>query len=128
MLGDEPLWPASDFRSSATTTSPTRSPRLSSRAGRDAPSIRSRPGSRTFRAIPHRVEPVREVDGVLWINDSKSTNITSTEVAVASLDRPFVLLLGRAAQGRALRAARRATQGPLPECGGLRRGGSTRDA
>jgi len=51
-------------------------------------------GLRTFRAIPHRVEPVREVDGVLWINDSKSTNITSTEVAVAALDRRFVLLLG----------------------------------
>ena len=51
-------------------------------------------GLRTFRAIPHRVEPVREVDGVLWINDSKSTNITSTEVAVAALDRTFVLLLG----------------------------------
>jgi UDP-N-acetylmuramoylalanine--D-glutamate ligase len=40
------------------------------------------------------VEPVREVDGVLWINDSKSTNVTSTEVAVAALDRPYVLLLG----------------------------------
>ncbi|HEY9507727.1 MAG TPA: UDP-N-acetylmuramoyl-L-alanine--D-glutamate ligase [Gemmatimonadales bacterium] len=51
-------------------------------------------GLRTFEAIPHRVEPVREVDGVLWINDSKSTNVTSTEVAVAALDRPFVLLLG----------------------------------
>jgi UDP-N-acetylmuramoylalanine--D-glutamate ligase len=51
-------------------------------------------GLRSFRAIPHRVEPVREVDGVLWINDSKSTNIASTEVAVAALDRPFVLLLG----------------------------------
>ncbi len=51
-------------------------------------------GLRTFRAIPHRVEPVREVDGVLWINDSKSTNVTSTEVAITALDRPFVLLLG----------------------------------
>ena len=40
------------------------------------------------------MEPVREVNGVLWINDSKSTNVTSTEVAVAALDRPFVLLLG----------------------------------
>jgi len=48
----------------------------------------------TFRAIPHRVEPVREVGGVLWINDSKSTNVTSTAVAVAALERPFVLLLG----------------------------------
>jgi UDP-N-acetylmuramoylalanine--D-glutamate ligase len=49
---------------------------------------------RTFRAIPHRVEPVREVNGVLWINDSKSTNVTSTEIAVRAVDRPFVLLLG----------------------------------
>jgi UDP-N-acetylmuramoylalanine--D-glutamate ligase len=51
-------------------------------------------GLRSFRAIRHRVEPIREVNGVLWINDSKSTNITSTEVAVAALERPFVLLLG----------------------------------
>lgn len=51
-------------------------------------------GLRSFRAIPHRVEAVREVDGVLWINDSKSTNVTSTEVAIAALERPFVLLLG----------------------------------
>jgi UDP-N-acetylmuramoylalanine--D-glutamate ligase len=51
-------------------------------------------GLRTFRAIPHRVEPIREVGGVLWVNDSKSTNVTSTEVAVAALERPFVLLLG----------------------------------
>lgn len=51
-------------------------------------------GLRSFRAIPHRVEAIREVDGVLWVNDSKSTNVTSTEVAVAALDRPFVLLLG----------------------------------
>jgi UDP-N-acetylmuramoylalanine--D-glutamate ligase len=51
-------------------------------------------GLRSFRAIPHRVEPIREVDGVLWINDSKSTNITSTEVAIAAQERPFVLLLG----------------------------------
>ncbi len=61
-------------------------------AGLDAPAIAA--GLRSFRAIPHRVEPVREVDGVLWINDSKSTNVTSTEVAIAALDRPFLLLLG----------------------------------
>ena len=51
-------------------------------------------GLRTFRSIPHRVEPIREVNRVLWINDSKSTNVTSTEVAIAAVDRPFVLLLG----------------------------------
>ena len=65
---------------------------VASRAG--CSTTRIAEGLRTFRAIPHRVEPVREVDGVLWINDSKSTNITSTEVAVAALDRRFVLLMG----------------------------------
>ena len=51
-------------------------------------------GLRSFRALPHRLEPVREVDGVLWINDSKATNIASTEVALSALDRRYVLLLG----------------------------------
>lgn len=53
-----------------------------------------RRGLQTFRALPHRLEPVREVGGVLWVNDSKATNIASTEVAVLALDRPYVLLLG----------------------------------
>jgi UDP-N-acetylmuramoylalanine--D-glutamate ligase len=51
-------------------------------------------GLRSFRALPHRLEPVREVAGVRWINDSKATNIASTVVAVTAMDRPFVLLLG----------------------------------
>ncbi|OLC07307.1 MAG: UDP-N-acetylmuramoylalanine--D-glutamate ligase [Gemmatimonadetes bacterium 13_1_40CM_70_11] len=51
-------------------------------------------GLRAFRALPHRLEPVREVGGVRWINDSKATNIASTVVAVEAMDRPFVLLLG----------------------------------
>ncbi|HET6837997.1 MAG TPA: UDP-N-acetylmuramoyl-L-alanine--D-glutamate ligase, partial [Gemmatimonadales bacterium] len=38
-----------------------------------APMEKIAAGMRSFRAIPHRVEPVREVGGVLWINDSKST-------------------------------------------------------
>ena len=51
-------------------------------------------GLRSFRALPHRLEPVREVGGVRWINDSKATNIASTVVAIEAMDRPFVLLLG----------------------------------
>ncbi|HET7791085.1 MAG TPA: UDP-N-acetylmuramoyl-L-alanine--D-glutamate ligase [Gemmatimonadales bacterium] len=61
-------------------------------AGVEPPRIAE--GLRTFRALPHRLEPVREVAGVLWINDSKATNIASTTVAVAAMDRPYVLLLG----------------------------------
>jgi len=51
-------------------------------------------GLRSFQGLPHRMEPVRELAGVIWINDSKATNLSSTAVAVAALDRPFVLLLG----------------------------------
>ena len=51
-------------------------------------------GLRSFRALPHRLEPVREVNGVLCINDSKATNIAATTVAVIAMQRPFVLLLG----------------------------------
>ena len=51
-------------------------------------------GLRSFQALPHRLEPVREVGGILWINDSKATNIASTVVAIEAMNRPFVLLLG----------------------------------
>jgi UDP-N-acetylmuramoylalanine--D-glutamate ligase len=51
-------------------------------------------GLRSFPALTHRLEPVGTVHGVLWINDSKATNVASTTVAVAAMDRPFVLLLG----------------------------------
>ena len=46
-------------------------------------------GLASFRALPHRLELVREVDGVRWINDSKATNIASTRVALQAMDRPF---------------------------------------
>jgi UDP-N-acetylmuramoylalanine--D-glutamate ligase len=65
---------------------------LAWRAG--APIDRIRDGLRSFRALPHRMEPVRTVNGVMWINDSKATNVASTMVAVQSLEQPFVLLLG----------------------------------
>lgn len=51
-------------------------------------------GLRSFRALPHRLEPVGEVGGIQWINDSKATNVASTAVAIVAMDRPFVLLLG----------------------------------
>jgi UDP-N-acetylmuramoylalanine--D-glutamate ligase len=51
-------------------------------------------GLRSFRSLEHRIEIVREADGVLWINDSKSTNVTSTLVAVRGMTRPTILLMG----------------------------------
>lgn len=49
---------------------------------------------RNFRALPHRLEVVGEYDGVLWINDSKATNVSSTRVAIEGMTRQAVVLLG----------------------------------
>jgi UDP-N-acetylmuramoylalanine--D-glutamate ligase len=51
-------------------------------------------GLRTFKGLEHRIEAVGEAHGVLWINDSKSTNVASTTVALRGMTRPTVLLLG----------------------------------
>ena len=94
MLGDRPLMPRAHLPllGDHNVANALAAALAAVRAGGDPGRVSA--GLRSFQAIPHRVEPVREVDGVLWINDSKSTNITSTEVAIAALDRPFVLLLG----------------------------------
>ncbi|HMC55782.1 MAG TPA: UDP-N-acetylmuramoyl-L-alanine--D-glutamate ligase [Gemmatimonadaceae bacterium] len=55
---------------------------------------RIRAGLRSFRGLEHRIEIVLEKDGVLWINDSKSTNVASTQIALRGMTRPTVLLLG----------------------------------
>lgn len=49
---------------------------------------------RGFRPLPHRLAPVGEFGGVLWIDDSKATNVASARVAILSMTRPTVLLLG----------------------------------
>ncbi|HRQ79439.1 MAG TPA: cyanophycin synthetase, partial [Gemmatimonadaceae bacterium] len=51
-------------------------------------------GLRSFVAPPHRLEQVGEFGGVLWINDSKATNVGASRVAIAGMERPTVLLLG----------------------------------
>jgi UDP-N-acetylmuramoylalanine--D-glutamate ligase len=51
-------------------------------------------GLRTFTGLPHRLQVVHEASGVQWINDSKATNVASTAVALQSMTRPTVLLLG----------------------------------
>lgn len=61
---------------------------------RDADRDRMAEAMRSFRALHHRLEPVREVDGVLWVNDSKSTTVASTRSALEALERPVVLLIG----------------------------------
>ena len=44
--------------------------------------------------LPHRIEPVADAGGVRWINDSKSTNVASTLVALRGMRGRAVVLLG----------------------------------
>lgn len=48
----------------------------------------------TFTGVEHRIEKVRVLDGVTYINDSKGTNVDSTIKAVQSMRAPTVLILG----------------------------------
>ncbi|PKM92959.1 MAG: UDP-N-acetylmuramoyl-L-alanine--D-glutamate ligase, partial [Elusimicrobia bacterium HGW-Elusimicrobia-4] len=47
-----------------------------------------------FKGVEHRLEFVREFCGVKYINDSKSTNVSSTFVAIKSFNQPIILILG----------------------------------
>ena len=49
---------------------------------------------RTFAGVEHRIETVRTLHGVTWINDSKGTNVDSTLKAIDTMTRPTVLILG----------------------------------
>ncbi len=60
-------------------------------------------GLRTAAPLPHRMEPVVEARGVLWVNDSKATNVAATRSALESVSRPVVLLLGGKDKGEDFR-------------------------
>ena len=54
---------------------------------------------RTFNAIEHRLEPVLSVGGVLYINDSKATNVDSAWYALDAQTRPVVWIVGGTDKG-----------------------------
>ncbi|MBP8976247.1 MAG: UDP-N-acetylmuramoyl-L-alanine--D-glutamate ligase, partial [Bacteroidetes bacterium] len=60
--------------------------------GVDVETIRSTLVS--FKGVEHRLEFVREVNGVKYYNDSKATNVDSVWYALQAFNEPIVLLLG----------------------------------
>ncbi len=62
-----------------------------------------RTGLATFAGVEHRLEEIGRVDGVLFVNDSKATNVASTLVALASFapDVHVHLILGGQGKGQA---------------------------
>ena len=54
-----------------------------------------------FKGLPHRVEKVAEIDGVIWYDDSKGTNVGATEAALYGMgNRKAVVILGGDGKGQ----------------------------
>jgi UDP-N-acetylmuramoylalanine--D-glutamate ligase len=54
---------------------------------------------RTFAGVEHRLELVRELEGVRYVNDSKATNTAAARRGVAAYDAPLRLILGGSLKG-----------------------------
>ncbi|HYM20078.1 MAG TPA: UDP-N-acetylmuramoyl-L-alanine--D-glutamate ligase [Candidatus Kapabacteria bacterium] len=48
----------------------------------------------SFKGVEHRIEFVRELDGVKYYNDSKATNVDSMKYALQSFKEPIILIAG----------------------------------
>ena len=53
----------------------------------------------SFRGVPHRLERVAEIDGVLYVNDSKATNVAAAIAALRSFDGGVRAILGGSLKG-----------------------------
>jgi UDP-N-acetylmuramoylalanine--D-glutamate ligase len=60
--------------------------------GVDPAAVRSALGS--FAGVPHRLEEVATLDGVLYVNDSKATNVDAAVTGIESFDGGVHLILG----------------------------------
>jgi UDP-N-acetylmuramoylalanine--D-glutamate ligase len=65
---------------------------LARAAGVDTPPIAG--AVRDFRAVPHRLQAVRDEAGVLWVNDSKATNVESAVAALRSFPGRTLIWIG----------------------------------
>lgn len=56
-------------------------------------------GFKTFKNAPHRMELIRTIDGVRFVNDSKGTNVESTFYALGSYTDPMIWIAGGVDKG-----------------------------
>ncbi|HEY2217127.1 MAG TPA: UDP-N-acetylmuramoyl-L-alanine--D-glutamate ligase [Solirubrobacteraceae bacterium] len=65
----------------------------------------------SFAGVAHRLEEIAELDGALYVNDSKATNVASTLVALdAFAGRPVHLILGGQGKGQDFTSLREPVQ------------------
>ncbi len=70
-----------------------------------------------FKAPPHRLQPVGEKNGVLFVDDSKATTVEALRAALESLKRPVRLLAGGVFKGGDLKSLLPAMKGKVVKVG-----------
>ena len=58
------------------------------------------PRSRRFTGLPHRLQKVGEIEGVVFYDDSKGTNVGATVAALTGMDQTVVLIAGGDGKGQ----------------------------
>ncbi|MFL5826797.1 MAG: UDP-N-acetylmuramoyl-L-alanine--D-glutamate ligase [Thermoleophilaceae bacterium] len=61
----------------------------------------------SFAGVPHRLEEVAEVDGVLFVNDSKATNVDASRVGIEAFEGGLHLILGGSLKGGGFKELRK---------------------
>jgi UDP-N-acetylmuramoylalanine--D-glutamate ligase len=98
--GDQPICPVSDILLRGAHNLENVLAATACAGALGGPSSRLRAAIRAFRAVPHRLEWVRDRAGVAFYNDSKGTNIDATLKALAAFEEPIVLIAGGRDKGQ----------------------------
>ena len=116
VLAGGPAWRAPDRArraSPARRAQPRERTHCRHRRGRDGGSAARRGrGLATFAGVAHRLEEVAEIEGVLYVNDSKAANVASAVRGIEAFDGGVHAILGGGAQGRRLRRPARCRRRP----------------
>lgn len=72
----------------------------------DLPTAVIERGLAEFRGLPHRLEFVRQKDGITFLDDSKGTNVDAVVQALDAVQRPVILIAGGVHKGGSYDALR----------------------
>jgi UDP-N-acetylmuramoylalanine--D-glutamate ligase len=73
-------------------------------------------GLSTFEGVPHRLERLQELGGVLYVNDSKATNVTSAIAGIEAFEGGVHLILGGSLKGESFKPLREPVEARCRAC------------
>ena len=99
--GERPLLPVSELQIAGRHNQANALAALALASALGADPLSLVPGLREFRGLPHRLQCIREADGIAWIDDSKATNVGAAVNSIQSVAGPLILIAGGDAKGAA---------------------------